>query len=70
MILHGPENIAGVARLLARAQRDAGLDARAVCHPRPGEALSGDVFGAPGLGLGAVLKLIAGQAGFHDAAGL
>jgi hypothetical protein len=32
MILHGPENIAGVAGQMAAGQRSLGLDARAICH--------------------------------------
>jgi hypothetical protein len=61
MILHGPENVAGLARLLARAQRDAGLAAIAICHPNGEMVESEPVFATNGNSLLNVLARIAGD---------
>lgn len=58
MILHGPENVVGAARLVARGQRSTGLDAVSICHtPSSGET-GEHQFGAPGHSLWQILKRI------------
>ena len=49
MIIHGPENIAGMPGLIAEGQRAIGLDAVSICHATPGFQFQADFrFGARG----------------------
>jgi hypothetical protein len=49
MILHGPENTAGIAGLIAQGQRVLGLNAHSICHKQVGLNFSADYhYGARG----------------------
>jgi hypothetical protein len=49
MILHGPENIAGMAGLVAEGQRELGFDAVSICHFQPSFSFQADFrYGARG----------------------
>jgi hypothetical protein len=61
MILHGPENVAGLARILAKAQRDAGLNSVSICHATPSDEVGELQFGTKDNSLWDVLRRIIGD---------